>query len=345
MSIATSSNKIIANHNEGYNLSYTLFSEHLQNNTTTVLSFLMLHMPMLNKNEIDDWLALHSIYINGEKSNLNNQLTLGSTLTIKMNNHFEQLVNTQWQCVWQNQDIMAVYKPAPLAVSRTTRNLYNTLINLVRRQTPFYSAQLLHRLDIETSGLLLIAKNKASDMYWKPKIKQLIEEKVYHAIVQGSPDWQEFHCENELAERVDSAIRCKMYVVDPELPRDCYKKPKTSITTFKVLKRQNGYSLIECKLITGRKHQIRAHLAHLHLPIVGDKIYNHQGHYFLKRLQLEAGLSAADYHILKVENHLLRAVSVSLRLTPETDLIEINSNSFADNLHDEFCYSKTESAT
>ncbi|MEH6443240.1 MAG: RluA family pseudouridine synthase [Oceanospirillaceae bacterium] len=338
MSIVTNPNQTITNHNEEYSLSYTLFSEHLQNDITTVLAFLKLHMPLQSSTEVSEWLALHSIYIDGEKSNLDSLLTLGSTLTIKLNKHFEQVVNTQWQCVWQNSDIMAVYKPAPLAVSRTTRNLYDTLINLVRRQTPFYAAQLLHRLDIETSGLILIAKNKASDMHWKPQIKQLIEKKIYHAIVQGNPDWQELHCENELAERVDSAIRCKMYVVDPDLPRDNYRKPKTSITTFKVLKRQAGYSLIECKLLTGRKHQIRAHLAHLNLPIVGDKIYNHQGHYFLKRLELAAGLSTADYQALKVENHLLRAVSVSLRLTPQADLVDIHCASFADKLQDEFCY-------
>ena len=315
-----------------FSLEYHIFEALLNTTDNSVIQYLQLHLPQLQQSEVQQWLSEQEILIDATTANFDSQLAPGQMLTINLRNHFEQEVNTQWQTLWQNDEILAAFKPAPLAVSRTTRNLHNTLISLVRRETPFVKAQLLHRLDIETSGLILLAKDQQSDVKWKKGFQQLIEKKVYHAIVKGVPDWQEHLCENQLAERIDSAIRCKMYVVDPTEPIESYKKPKACKSIFKCLKTQGEYSLIECRIFTGRKHQIRAQLAALGLPIVGDKIYSHQGHFFLKRLQLENGLIAADYKELGAKNHLLRAVELQLRLSPEQDLVKISCPSFAQDL-------------
>lgn len=313
-------------------LQYSIFEELLAMTGRTVSQYLQLHLPQQDIISIEQWLSEQRILINTSDASGDSPLKAGQTLTIELQNHFEQVVNTQWQTLWQNDEILAAYKPAPLAVSRTTRNLHNTLISLVRRETPYVKAQLLHRLDIETSGLILLAKNQQSDIKWKKLFNQLVEKKVYHAIVKGVPAWQEYLCENQLAERADSAIRCKMYVVDPTEPIENYKKPKQSKSLFKCLKTQGEYSLIECRIYTGRKHQIRAQLSALGLPIVGDKIYSHQGKFFLKRLQLEEGLTTDDYLTLGAKNHLLRAVELQLRLTPEQPLLKINCASFASDL-------------
>lgn len=318
-----------------FELNYLIFYENLTADTNNVLSYLKLHLPLLDEQQISAWLAPQTVQLDGQTVGVTTALQPGQTLSIRLVQHFEQKVNLQWHTVWQNDEILAVYKPAPLAVSRTTRNLYNTLIGLIRRQTPYYTAQLLHRLDIETSGLILIAKNKASDSKHKKSLKQLIEVKIYHAIVKGRPPWSQLICENELAERLDSEIRCKMYVVDPLLAKEEYIKPKLCKTQFKWLKSQGEYSLIECQLYTGRKHQIRAQLAHLNLPIVGDKIYSHQGDYFLKRLTLKDGLEAQDYKVLGARNHLLRAVTLGLRTGSGEPLITLQCDSFGENLFQE----------
>lgn len=328
------SNVTLSEHN--FQLEYHIFQQNLAPQGTCVREYLQLFNPSMDDEQVHAWLGSAKITLDTKPASLETPLSANQKLSIYLTEHFEQNVDCRWKALWENDQLMAVYKPAPLAVSRTTRNLYSTLINLVRRQTPYPSAQLLHRLDIETSGVILITKDKTSDSYWKPKIKSLIEEKVYHAIVHGAPQWQNFSCDTLLVERLDSEIRCKMHVVDDTIPETLYKKPKLSKTLFTRLNTQGDYSLIECRLLTGRKHQIRAQLAHLGHPIVGDKIYAHQGHYFLKRLASEHGLTASDYRQLKSTNHLLRAVRVGLRLSPDAPLVSIACPSFNKDLTKEF---------
>ncbi|EPJ49674.1 MAG: hypothetical protein OFPI_23480 [Osedax symbiont Rs2] len=311
-----------------FDLCYQIFAEQLSAINPSVSDFMQLHLPQLETTELQQWLADKSISIDGVQATTQSPVSAGQTLCIELKQHFEQVVNCQWLLIWENSEIMALYKPELLAVSRTTRNLHNTLIGLVRRQSPYPNAQLLHRLDIETSGLILLAKDSQSDKKWKPQLAQLITTKIYHAIVKGVPDWRQYDCETQLAERLDSEIRCKMYVVDELQDRAQYRKPKQSRTLFKLLKSQGDYSLIQCQLFTGRKHQIRAHLAHLGLPIVGDKIYSHEGHYFLKRLASTGGLSPADYSKLGAKNHLLRAVHLSLQLSDQMQPLQIDCASF-----------------
>nr|WP_232846433.1 RNA pseudouridine synthase [Amphritea pacifica] len=209
---------------------------------------------------------------------------------------------------------MAVYKPHLLPVSRTTRNLYNTLISLVRRQTPYYDARLLHRLDSETAGVILLAKHASADRQWKPRLDQLIIEKVYHAWVTGIPLWQSKTLVCELSERADSAIRSQVYVVDGS-DRKHFVKPRHSKTAFRVLYSEAGNALIECRLYTGRKHQIRAQLSYLGHPVVGDKIYGHRGYFYLKRI--EEGLDATDFRVLGSRYHRLQAVELTLNIDGE----------------------------
>lgn len=326
-----------------FTLEYPIFEALLNTSETTVCQYLQHHLPECSS--IDEWLNEREVLIDKVKADGSSLLQAGQTLSILLSAHFEQQVNKQWHIIWQNPEILALFKPAPLAVSRTTRNLHDTLVGLVRRQTPYCKAQLLHRLDIETSGLILLAKDQPSDVKWKKNLSTLIEKKIYHAIVKGVPQWQEYLCENQLAERTDSAIRCKMYVVDETAASSDYRKPKQCKSIFKLLKSQGQYSLIECQIFTGRKHQIRAQLAALGLPIVGDKIYSEEGKYFLKRLALENGLSAEDYRQLGAKNHLLRAVELHLRLADDQPLTKLYSPSFAQDLHAELYPASDEKRT
>lgn len=230
-------------------------------------------------------------------------------VSVRLAGHSEDEVDAGWQLLWQNTELMAVYKPHQLPVSRTTRNLYNTLISLVRRQTPYYDARLLHRLDTETAGVMLLAKDADADRRWKPRLHELIHKKIYHAWVEGVPDWQVKLMECELSEKSGSLIRSQVYVVDPAEARH-FMKPRHSKTEFRVLCTQAGRSLIECRLYTGRKHQIRAQLSYLGHPLVGDKIYGHQGCYYLKRIQ--QGLDDTDFEKLGSPYHLLQAVELTL---------------------------------
>lgn len=249
------------------------------------------------------------IRVNGFVAEPTQSLVIGQQISLYLPSHQEAEVDANWRILWQNDELMKVYKPALLPVSRTTRNLYQTLISLIRRETVYSDARLLHRMDTETSGVMLIAKDKNADQKWKKHFQQLVRRKVYHAWVDGNPAWDRLTFECELSEKVDSGIRSQMYVVDHRCVAD-YPKPKSSKTAFRVIQRQANRSLIECELLTGRKHQIRAHLAHLGSPIIGDKIYSHDGRFYLKRLQQP--LSADDFAVLGAEHHLLESVLLEL---------------------------------
>ncbi len=232
------------------------------------------------------------------------------TVWLDLPDHWEAEVDCNWRIVWQNHEFLVVDKPPGLPVSRTTRNLFYTLISLVRRQSPWHEAHLMHRLDAETSGLILLAKNSHVDKKWKKKASRLMAEKEYLAWVFGQPNWQHYDLKCTISERSDSAIRNRMYVCESDNP--AYTKPQLSRTEFTLVKTQGEHSLIRCRLHSGRKHQIRCHLAHLGHPIVGDKIYAFDGEYYLKRLQQP--LTIEDYQILGAEFQQLRAVRLGLQM-------------------------------
>jgi len=250
-------------------------------------------------------------YISVDDAVVSADFTLGyaDRICVCLPGHQEEEVDTRWRLLWQNSELMAVYKPHLLPVSRTTRNLYNTLISLVKRQTPYADARLLHRLDTETAGVILLAKNAQADRRWKPRLDQLICKKIYHAWVEGVPLWMSERMECDLAERADSVIRSQVYVVD-DADSGLYIKPRQSKTEFRVLHSAAGKTLLECRLYTGRKHQIRAQLSYLGHPVVGDKIYGHEGRFYLKRI--EQGLDDADFQVLGSRYHRLEAVELEL---------------------------------
>ncbi|MFM2480199.1 RluA family pseudouridine synthase [Celerinatantimonas sp. YJH-8] len=235
-------------------------------------------------------------------------LIQGQLLEYWIDDYQEPDVPSDWSVLWEDEQLLAVHKPAGLAVSRTTRNPTQHLIGLVQ-QSGFDDAHLLHRLDKETSGILMLAKSANWASLWQPQLKTLMVEKTYLAKVWGMPDWQEYHMRCDLTTRSESPIRCQMYVCHDGEPG------KFSESYFKVRQSDGVQSLIECRLFTGRKHQIRAHLAYLGHPIVGDKIYAHHGEYYLKRLQNK--LTDSDRQTLGSPHHCLHSYRLKINVHEE----------------------------
>ena len=126
-----------------------------------------------------------------------------------------------------------------------------------------------HRLDKDTSGILLTAKDKKSLEFLQKEFQERKVDKKYTALIVG--ELQEPGAIKTLLGRSPKDKR-KQKAYLPTEPKGA-KNLREAITEYRVLKNFKGYTLIEAKPITGRKHQIRAHMAHIHHPIAGDKLY------------------------------------------------------------------------
>jgi len=183
--------------------------------------------------------------------------------------------------IYEDQDILVVEKPSGLLTMGTdrekTKTVYHALTDYVRKGQAKSKNRIfiVHRLDREASGILVFAKNEATRDHLQKNWKDA--KKTYLALVHGIPKCKERTITSYLTEN-------KAYVV--------YSTPDTKIgklsqTAYHVIREAGGLSLLEIDLLTGRKHQIRVHLAESGHPIVGDQKYgeNKSSH---KRLLLHA---------------------------------------------------------
>ncbi|MDW8349525.1 MAG: RluA family pseudouridine synthase [Verrucomicrobiae bacterium] len=209
----------------------------------------------------------------------------------------------QW-ILHENEYFMVVNKPAGILVHPTPRVQTATLIQLLQPYYPNHDLGLVHRLDRETSGLLLIGKNKVTTGALGKKMEARKIQKKYVAIVHGVPDWDE--------QVIDAPIGFQGLSETNRIYLRQAIKPNGSeaITHLRVLQRGERHSVIEAVPITGRLHQIRVHLASVGLPIVGDKIYGREPDAFLDFI--EKGWTAALAEKLYLPRHALHAYALAL---------------------------------
>jgi 23S rRNA pseudouridine1911/1915/1917 synthase len=176
---------------------------------------------------------------------------------------------------------IVVDKPAGLPVHATAKFYFNTLTTVLRERFGDDAPQICHRLDRETSGALVCARDRAAAAVIKGAFADKKVEKTYLAIVHGQPPFPD---EDDPAPDAEIAIPLALASVDDDtaLPgvRMVAARPGRadalpSLTRVRVLRRTARHALVRCCPVTGRQHQIRAHLALAGHPIVGDKLYAH----------------------------------------------------------------------
>ena len=171
--------------------------------------------------------------------------------------------------VYQDADLAVVYKPSGMVVHPAAGNATGTLVNALLRHLDNLSGiggeirpGIVHRIDKDTSGLLLVAKNDMAHLSLSEQIKAHAVHRAYKAIVIGGF--------REDAGTVDAPIgrhpvdRKRMAIVPGG---------RAAVTHWQVLERLKGATLIECRLTTGRTHQIRVHMASIGHPVLGDPVY------------------------------------------------------------------------
>ena len=175
------------------------------------------------------------------------------------------------EVIFEDKDIIVINKPKGLGVHPAVGNPDGTLVNAIMAICKGTLSGIggeirpgiVHRLDKDTSGVLIVAKNDNAHINISDQIKNHETEKTYVALVRGIVKENEATINMPIGR--SSKDRKKMAVT---------REGKNAITHFKVLKRYEKYTLLEIKIETGRTHQIRVHLSHIGYPVVGDYTYS-----------------------------------------------------------------------
>ena len=224
------------------------------------------------------------VLLNGKKTKSGAKVKPGDIIEVDIPELKEPEIvpeNIPLDIVYEDDDMLVVNKPQGMVVHPAAGNYTGTLVNALMYYCPDSLSGIngekrpgiLHRIDKDTSGLLLVAKNDMAHNKLAGQIKEHSLTRAYKALVHGG-----FNADSG---RIDLPIgrhpsdRKKMAVT--------YNHSREAVTNYRVLERFGAYTLIECVLETGRTHQIRVHMSHMGHPIVCDRVYG------LKKEQFSAG--------------------------------------------------------
>ena len=225
----------------------------------------------LSRSKIQKLIADGTILVNNKKVDNNYKVVINDLIKILdiPNESLEYIEpsNKYVDIIYEDDDLMVINKESGMVVHPAPANYKDTLVNaLIGRHElsqNSYRPGIVHRLDKDTSGLMLVAKNdfiheKLSEMISKKDV-----ERYYIALVEGTFNHETGTIDAPIGR--DPKNREKMTVISTN--------SKVAITHFKILERFNKYTLVECKLETGRTHQIRVHMKYINHPIVNDSVY------------------------------------------------------------------------
>ena len=214
------------------------------------------------------------ILVNGKKVKASYKVQVNDKITMEEEKAVEIELKAQdipVEIIYEDRDIIVVNKPKGMVVHPANGNPDGTLVNAImaicKDSLSGIGGEIrpgiVHRLDKDTSGILIVAKNDKAHINLSQQIKEHKVKKTYIALVKGIVKENNATINMPIGRREKD--RKKMAVT---------KKGKEAITHFKVLKRYDKYTLLEINIETGRTHQIRVHLSQIGYPIVGDEVYS-----------------------------------------------------------------------
>ncbi len=241
-------------------------------------------VPKLPQSLMYKYIRIKRIKLNHSRCEISTRLNEGDILELYINDEFFEapsesdflLVSSKIEVVYEDENILIVDKPCGLVVHEDDDNTIDTLINRVKKylyekgeykpeEEASFAPSLCNRLDRNTEGLVICAKNAESLRILNLAVKERRISKKYLCAVIGEPMPHE------------SLIKAYLIKNEAENTVRIYDKPASSakeiVTCYKVLSTNSDLSLCEIDLITGRTHQIRAHMAHIGHPVLGDGKY------------------------------------------------------------------------
>ena len=225
--------------------------------------------------------------------------------------------------IYEDNDVLAVDKPAGIVVFPKGQTKENTLVDeLIRKYPELKSAGelprygIVHRLDKDTSGILLVAKNTESLIFLQKQFINRGVEKKYLALIVGGIKEDNGEIKTLIGRAPGDKRKQKAYL--PDDPDSEGKRE--AITKYKVIERFKDYTLLEVEIKTGRRHQIRCHFSYLKHPIAGDKLYS------FKNSPIPKGLTRQFLHSSYLKIQLVSGGKKELKSELPEELSKIIKN-------------------
>ncbi len=223
------------------------------------------------------------ISVNGVSKKKNHKLSTGDVISVSVPPLVEAEIkpeNIPLNVVFEDEHLLVVDKPKGMVVHPAPGNYSGTLVNALMHHcgdslsgiNGCIRPGIVHRIDKDTSGLLIVAKNDIAHNGLAEQISVHSFTRIYEAIVVGNVKEDSFKIDLPIGRHPTD--RKKMTVI--------YENSKSAITNVDVISRYKGYTHIRCRLETGRTHQIRVHMAHIGHPVLGDEVYGKQSKSFPK---------------------------------------------------------------
>ena len=247
----------------------------------------------LSRTMIKKLIESNNILVNDKSEKVSYKVQANDNISIDIPEAKETKLKAQeipLDIIYEDSDIIVVNKPKGMVVHPANGNPDGTLVNAIlaicKNSLSGIGGELrpgiVHRLDKDTSGLIIVAKIDNAHINMSEQIKERNVKKTYIALVRGNVPEEEATINMPIGRSTKD--RKKMAVT---------KNGKQAITHFKVLKRYSKYTLLEIKIETGRTHQIRVHMAEIGYPVVGDAVYSNGKNEF--------GIEGQMLHAYKLE--------------------------------------------
>ena len=237
--------------------------------------YLVEQLPEFSRSRIQGLIAQERVLVDGLAARKAGQiLEAGQTIKVHIPPPAPVALTAEeipLEIVFENQDLMVVNKPAGMVVHPAAGHASGTLVNAALGYDPEFGEiggesrpGIVHRLDKETSGLILLARNDAAHQWLQDQFRSRKVEKAYLALVDGKPPTPSGRVEAPIGR--DPSHRKQMAILPSGKGRD-------AVSEYKTLESFPKHTLLEFHPLTGRTHQIRLHCLFLGCPIVGDKVY------------------------------------------------------------------------
>ncbi|WP_214762075.1 RluA family pseudouridine synthase [Exiguobacterium sp. s146] len=226
-----------------------------------------------SRSQIQDWIKAGDLLVNGQIVKPNYKLQAGDEIVVTVPDAVELEVlpeNIPLDVVYEDEDVIVVNKARGMVVHPAAGHTSGTLVNALLYHCDDLSGingvkrpGIVHRIDKDTTGLLMVAKNDVAHESLASQLKDRKIKREYIALVHGEVAHELGTIEAPIGR--DTNDRQRMTVTD--------KNAKEAITHFRLLERYKDFTLVECKLETGRTHQIRVHMRYIGHPLAGDPKY------------------------------------------------------------------------